>query len=91
MHNKFAYVKGLRTSTFDKQLKATAKAIYAGDQANKQVTRTEKFMNNWVTPFVNVIVTGKCFTKDLIFHLPHIRTEFMNELDVELSKEKIIF
>lgn len=68
MHNKFAYVKGLRTSTFDKQLKATAKAIYAGDQANKQVTRTEKFMNNWVAPFVNAIVTGKRFIEDLRVH-----------------------
>ena len=63
MSNKFAYVKGLRTATFDKQLKATAKAIYASDQANKQISKTQKFMNNYVTPFVNAIVTGQCFVQ----------------------------
>ena len=56
-------MKGLRTANFDKQLKATAKAIYAGDQANKQISKTQKFMNNYVTPFVNAIVTGQCFVQ----------------------------
>ncbi|CAB3984951.1 Hypothetical predicted protein [Paramuricea clavata] len=57
INNKFAYVQGVTTKTIDKQLKGTAKAIHASNQASQKVTKVEKFVNTYITPAINVIVT----------------------------------
>jgi hypothetical protein len=62
INNKFAYVQGVTTKTIDSQLKSTAKAIYAGNQASQKITRVEKIVNSYVTPAINAIVTSKTST-----------------------------
>ena len=43
---------------FNKKLRKAAKIIYTTKQSAKQISRFDKILNSYVTPFVNAIVTG---------------------------------